>query len=80
MFLEYIWQGIAIDERVLRMWRKHSDAVPNVLIDNISIFSEEVGNATLRIRRRFTRTCYVPRDVPESGTNASSELNDSIRV
>jgi hypothetical protein len=26
------------------------------------------------------RLGYVPRDVPESATNASSELNDSIRV
>jgi len=26
------------------------------------------------------RTSYVPRDVEESATNASSELNDSTRV
>jgi hypothetical protein len=26
------------------------------------------------------RTSYVPRDAPESATNASSEIHDSIRV
>ena len=26
------------------------------------------------------RTCYVPQDVPEFAINASSELNDSIRI
>jgi len=62
------------------MWRKHSDGVPNVLIDNTNILSEGAGNAALRLRRRFMRTCYVPQDVPESATNASLELNDSIRV
>jgi len=25
-------------------------------------------------------TCYVPRDIPESATNVSSEMNDSTRV
>ena len=47
MFLEYILQGIAIDERVLMMWRKHSDGVPNVLIDITNILSKGAGNATL---------------------------------
>ena len=80
MFHENVLQGIAIDERVLIMWRKHSDGVPNVLIDNTNILCEGAGNAVLRLRRRFVRTSYVPRDVPEFATNASSELNDSIRV
>jgi hypothetical protein len=79
VFLEYVWQGIAIDERVLMMWRKRSEGVPNVLIDNTNILFEEAGNAALRLRRRFMRTSYMPRDVPKSATNAS-ELNDSIRV
>ena len=26
------------------------------------------------------RTGYVPRDVPKSATNVSSDLNDSIRI
>ena len=34
----------------------------------------------MRLRRRFMRAGYVPRDVPEFATNASSELNDLIRV
>ena len=72
-------RGIAIDEGILMIWRKHSDGVSNVLIDNTSILSEGDGNAALRLRRRFMRTSYVPRDVPESATNASSELNESIR-
>ncbi len=38
-----------------------------------------VGNATLRLRRRFMRTGYVPRNEPESATK-ESELNDSIHV
>ena len=80
MFLENILQGIAIDERVLMLYRKHSDGVPNVLIDNTNILFEGACNSALRLRCRFMRTCYVPRDVPESATNASSELNDSIRV
>jgi hypothetical protein len=80
LFLEYVLQGIAIDERVLMMWKKHSDGVPNALIDNTNILSEGVGNATLCLRRRFMRAGYVPRDVPEFATNASSELNDLIRV
>ena len=62
------------------MWSNHSDGVPNVLIDNTNISSEGAGNAALPLRRRSMRTCYVPRDVPEFATNASSELNDSIRV
>jgi len=62
------------------MWRKHLDGVPNVLIDNTQILSEGASNAVLRLRRRFMRIGYVPRDVPESATNDSSELNDSIRV
>jgi hypothetical protein len=73
-------QGIAIDERVLTMWKKHSDGVPDVLIDNTNILCEKVGDAALHLRRRCMRTGYVPRDVPESETNALSELNDSIRV
>jgi hypothetical protein len=70
---------MAIDERVLMMWKKHSDGFPNVLIDNIHILFEGAGNAALRLRRRFMRTGYVPRDVPES-TTKESEINDSIRV
>ena len=80
MFLEYVLQGIAIDELVLMMWKKHSDKVSNILIDNTNILFEGVGNAASRLRRRFMRTCYVLRDVLESSANASSELNDSIRV
>jgi len=62
------------------MWRKHFDGVPDALIDNTIVFSEEASNAALRLRRHFTRTGYVPRDVSESATNVSSDLNDSIRI
>ena len=62
------------------MWRKHFDGVLDALIDNTNIISEEAGNAALRLRRRFMRTGYVPRDVPKSATNVSSNLNDSIRI
>ncbi len=79
-FLENVLQGIAIDEPVLMMWKKHSDGVPDVLIGNTNKLSEEAGNAALRLRRRLMRTGYVPRDVPESATNVSSDLNDSIRI
>ena len=68
LFINYVLQGIDIDERVLMMWKKHSDGVPNVLIDNTNILSEGVGTAALRIRRLFMRTGYVPRDVPEFAT------------
>ena len=64
VFLVYVLQGIVIDERILMPWRKHSDGFPNVLIDIPNILSEEDGNASLRLRRRFMRTGYVPRDVP----------------
>ena len=71
LFLVYVLHRIGIDERVLMMWKKHSDGVPAVLIDNTNILSEKVGDAALRLQRRFMRTCYyVPRDVPESKTNA----------
>ena len=56
-------QGIAIDERVLMMWRKHFDEVPDALIDNTNVLYEEAGNVALRLRRRFMRTGYVPQDV-----------------
>ena len=62
------------------MWRNHSDGVLDILIDNTSILYEGAGDAALRLRRRFMRTGYVPRDVPKSATNVSSELNDSIRI
>jgi len=62
------------------MWRKHLEGVPNTLIDNINILFEGIGDAALRLRRRFMRTCCVSRDVPESITNVSLEMNDSIRV
>ncbi len=62
------------------MWNKHSDGVRAVLIDITNILSEGASDAALRLRRRFMRIGYVSRDVPESGINASSELNDSIRV
>jgi hypothetical protein len=61
------------------MWKNHSDGLPNVLIDITNILSEGASNAALRLRRRFMRTCYVPRDVPECATK-ESELNGSIRV
>ena len=82
VLLENVLRGIAIDERALMMWRKHSDGViPNVLIDNANILlCEGFANAVLRLRRRFMRTCYVPRDVPECATNASSKLIDSVLV
>ena len=48
-FLENVLQGIAIDERVLMMWNKHSYGVLDVLIDNTNVLSEEAGNATLRL-------------------------------
>ena len=80
MFLENVLQGIAIDERVLMMWKKYSDGVLDVLIDNTNILSEKAGDAALRLRRRFMPTGYVPRDMPEPEANASSELNNSIRV
>jgi hypothetical protein len=79
LFLEYVFKGIVVDERVLMMWKKHSDGVPNVLIDNANILSKGVGNASLRLRRRFMHTGYVPRDVLESATK-ESEVNDSIRI
>ena len=60
-FFEYKLQGIAIDERVLMMWKKYTDGVPDVIIDNKNILFEGVGNAALRLRRRFMRTGYVPR-------------------
>ena len=62
------------------MWRNHSDGVLDILIDNTSILSEGAGDAALRLRRRFMRTGYVPRDVPESARNVSLELNNSIRI
>ena len=40
-------QGIAIDERVLMMWKKYSDGVPNVLIDKTNILSEKATNVLL---------------------------------
>jgi len=49
-------KGVAIDERVLMMWKKHSDGVSDVLIDNTSILSEGTSNAALRLRRQFMRT------------------------
>jgi hypothetical protein len=49
VFFENELQGIAIDERVLMMWRKHSDGVPNVIIDNTNILSEGPGNGALRL-------------------------------
>ena len=72
VFLENVLQGIAIDECVFMMWKKHFDGVPDVLIDNTHVLYEETGNAALRLRRRFMRTGYVLRDVPESTTNLSS--------
>jgi hypothetical protein len=57
-------QGIAIDERVLMVRRKHYDGVSHVRIDNTNMLYEEGGNAALRLRRRFMRMGYVPRDVP----------------
>ena len=79
MFIDYVLHGIAIDESVLMMWKKHSDGVPKVLIDNTNMLSEGVGNATLCLRRRFMRTGYVPQDALEFATK-ESKLNDSIRV
>ena len=64
--LENVLQDIAIGERVLVMWRKHLDGVPNVLIDNTNILSEGVGNATLRLRRRFMRTGYMCHEMCQS--------------
>ena len=51
-----------------------------ILIDNTNILCEKANDAALRLRRRFMSTCYVPRDVSKSETNALSELNDSFRV
>ena len=48
-FLLYVLQGIAIDECVLMFWKKHSDGVLDVLIDNTNILSEKVGDAALRL-------------------------------
>ncbi len=62
------------------MWRNHSDGVLDILIDNTNILSEGACNAALRLRRRFMRTGYVPRDVPQFATNVSLELNDSMRI
>ena len=64
----------------MMMWRKHSDGIPNVHIDNPNIVCEGADNAALRPRRRFMRTSYVPRDVLESATNTSSKINDPNRV
>ncbi len=80
LYICSVLQGIAIDERVLMMWRNHSDGVPEILIDNTSILSKGAGDAALRLRRRFIRTGYVPRDVPEFATNISLELKDSIHI
>jgi hypothetical protein len=64
---------IAIDERVIMMWRIHTEGVPNAPIDNTNMLSEGSSDiASSRFRRRFMRTCCVPRDVPESATNLSS--------
>jgi hypothetical protein len=61
-------------------WRSHINGVSNAHIDSTNILSEGVGDDVLRLRRRFMRTCYVPRDVPELAINASSELHYSMRV
>ena len=44
LFFEKVLHGIDIDERVLMMWKKHFDGVPDVLIDNTNILSEKVGD------------------------------------
>jgi hypothetical protein len=51
--LEYVLQRIVIDERVLMIWRKYSDRVLGVLIENTNMLYEGDGNAILRLRRRF---------------------------
>ena len=71
---------IAIGERVLVMWRNHLEGVPNALIDNVNSLFEGASDGALPLRRRFMRKGYVPRDVPEYATNASLEINDSIRI
>jgi hypothetical protein len=53
------------------MWRSHSDGVPNVLIE--ILLEGAAGDVALRLRRHLMRTCYLPRDVPESATSVSSE-------
>ncbi len=52
-FLEYVLQGVAIDECIFMMWNRHSDGVLDVLIDNTNILYEGVGDAALRLRRRL---------------------------
>ena len=78
--LFFFLQRNLINERALILWRNHSEGVLNSLIDNLDIFLEGVDDAALRLRRRFMPTGYEPRDVPESATNVSSDLNDSIHV
>ena len=71
--IEFILYGIAIDERVWMMWKRHSYGVPNGLSDNTNILCEWASDATLRLRYRFMRKCNMPRDVPEFAINASSK-------
>ncbi len=73
-FLENVLLDIAIDERVFMTWRKHSDEVPNIFIDNTNKLSEGVCNAAFRLRRRFTRTSYVQRDVLEFAWKNQNEM------
>ena len=68
------------DGFVLMMWWNHLEGVPNSLLDSINILFEGDGDASLRHRRHFMRTCYVPRDVPESATNVASEIDDLILI
>ena len=58
------------------IWRRYIHGVSIALIDNTNILSGGFGDALLRLRRRFMRTSYMPRDVPEYLINVSSELND----
>ncbi len=39
---------ICIRKQVIAIWRKHSDAVPNILIHNANILSKKACDATLR--------------------------------
>ena len=45
-----------------------------------TILFEGVGDSTLRLRGRFMRTNYVPRNILECATDISSESRDSICV
>ena len=70
---------MTVNPQIRQAWLQHSTGVPESMIKQASVISGKEGEATLKLRRRFMRTGYVPREDADPVDTATVRESNSDR-